>query len=185
MKSKYKIENFVGKKFNNWEVLDFSHLDSKQVQYWICKCKCDRTQPVRTTFLFTGKSKNCRFCRNQANFKNDSKYWLGGKFISSTIFTRYKLSASHRNIEFNLTIDDLENQWLVQDGKCVYTNSILTLPERNRDIDFNASIDRIDSSKGYTPENIQWVIKEVNRMKMNLKEERFLELCNIITKNKK
>ena len=36
-----------------------------------------------------------------------------------------------------------------------------------------ASLDRIDSSKGYTEDNIQWVHKDVNQMKMDLPEQRF------------
>lgn len=43
-----------------------------------------------------------------------------------------------------------------------------------------ASLDRIDSSKGYIPGNVQWVHKDVNKMKLALSEKRLLELCTLI-----
>ena len=46
-----------------------------------------------------------------------------------------------------------------------------------------ASLDRIDPTKGYIEGNIQWVHKDVNRMKMDFTETRFLELVNLIANN--
>lgn len=43
-----------------------------------------------------------------------------------------------------------------------------------------ASIDRIDSSKGYTKDNIQWVHKNVNIMKMDQTMDQFLYICKKI-----
>jgi hypothetical protein len=43
-----------------------------------------------------------------------------------------------------------------------------------------ASLDRIDSTKGYTKENVQWVHKLVNRAKWNLEESQFLILCQAV-----
>jgi len=40
-----------------------------------------------------------------------------------------------------------------------------------------ASLDRIDSTKSYHKDNIQWVHKRVNRMKMNYTMEEFVDWC--------
>jgi len=45
-----------------------------------------------------------------------------------------------------------------------------------------ASIDRKNSDLGYTKENIQWVHKDVNYMKMNLSEKYFIKLCKLIAR---
>jgi hypothetical protein len=45
-------------------------------------------------------------------------------------------------------------------------------------------LDRIDSEKGYTLENIQWVHKTINQMKMNMKENDFIQFCIAVAKNK-
>lgn len=43
-----------------------------------------------------------------------------------------------------------------------------------------ASLDRIDSNRGYTQDNVQWVHKDVNKMKMDLNQQIFVELCRAI-----
>lgn len=43
-----------------------------------------------------------------------------------------------------------------------------------------ASLDRIDSSRGYVEGNVQWVHKDVNFMKQALSQERFVELCTLV-----
>ena len=183
MKSKYKIEEYKNKIINKWKVLDFSHLDSKDQQYWLCECTCGNIKAIRTSHLIRSISKGCCKCKDTRFISNKSMHWKGGKFISSTCLTMCKLAAIRRKLEFNITIEDLENQWLLQNGKCAYTNIELTLPKKSRDFEANYSIDRIDSSIGYIKNNIHWVLKEINVMKMDLKEDRFLELCKIVTEN--
>lgn len=48
-----------------------------------------------------------------------------------------------------------------------------------------ASLDRIDSSKGYIVGNVQWVHKDINFMKGTLSNNQFLELCNLVSKHNK
>ena len=43
-----------------------------------------------------------------------------------------------------------------------------------------ASIDRIDSSKGYERGNVQFVHKDINAMKWNLSLAKFMEYCKLI-----
>jgi hypothetical protein len=44
-----------------------------------------------------------------------------------------------------------------------------------------ASLDRIDSTKGYIKGNIQWVHKDVNKMKWNWNQSNFINWCKLIT----
>ena len=43
-----------------------------------------------------------------------------------------------------------------------------------------ASLDRIDSSKGYVKDNVQWVHKDINRMKWNFPQDKFVKLCSFV-----
>jgi len=43
-----------------------------------------------------------------------------------------------------------------------------------------ASLDRIDSSKGYESGNIQWVHKQLNNMKQALPENEFFEWIKLV-----
>ena len=47
-------------------------------------------------------------------------------------------------------------------------------------MNYNISIDRIDSSKGYTKDNIQLVCASLNNMKMDLKNKHFIQLCKLV-----
>lgn len=97
-----------------------------------------------------------------------------------------KIRAARYNYEFNITIEDIWNQFLKQDRKCALSGVLLTLAKDSKPKSFKeqtASLDRIDSTKGYTPENIQWVHKIVNKMKQNITDEEFTKWCCIIANN--
>lgn len=56
---------------------------------------------------------------------------------------------------------------------------------RNRAIEQTASLDRIDSSKGYIEGNIQWIHKELNWLKNDLDEMVLVDWCEKITRHKR
>lgn len=76
--------------------------------------------------------------------------------------------ARNRNIEFNITQKQVWELFLKQNRKCALTGwSISFKGGRKR----TASIDRIDSKKGYKIDNIQIVHKVINRLKMAFEED--------------
>lgn len=52
--------DFVGKKFGDWTVLRFSHTDQYRNHYWVCRCTCGETNPVRQGNLTRGTSTRFR-----------------------------------------------------------------------------------------------------------------------------
>lgn len=50
----------------------------------------------------------------------------------------------------------------------------------NTDKTGNVSIDRIDSSIGYLPSNIQLVDKRINMLKNILPQDEFIDLCKLV-----
>lgn len=84
--------------------------------------------------------------------------------------------------EFTITLADLLALWQVQDGKCPYTNWDLILPEGANSVKKpnNASLDRIDSAKGYIPGNIQFVSYMANVAKNSFTHEQMLEFCDAV-----
>ena len=98
-------------------------------------------------------------------------------------FHKLKGCALKRNLDFQLTREYLDELFEKQDKKCVYTKYDLFFG--NNQIRGTASLDRIDSSKGYIEGNVQWVHKDVNTIKWDLSHNRFLEICQLITENQK
>jgi hypothetical protein len=107
-----------------------------------------------------------------------------------TIPSRYFYSlyngATRRNIEFNITIDQIWVKFEQQEKKCAISGLNINFPEfGQKATSQTASIDRINSDIGYIIDNIQWVHKDINKMKWELSQDRFLELCRIITEYNK
>jgi hypothetical protein len=108
--------------------------------------------------------------------------WSGSKDgkVCGSRFYKIKEQALKRNKQFDLDIEYLA--WLLaeQDYKCKYTG--ITLTSCSAEQGSTASLDRIDSSKGYVEGNVQWVHKDINKMKLDFSEERFIELCKAVAK---
>lgn len=150
--------------------------------YWTCQCHCGKIFDTKSTRLRQGiKSCGCDAYRKG----KDSPHWTGHGGISGKLWARIELNAKDRRLEFSITKEYCWELFLKQDAKCAISGIALSLPKDGSDFnkfEWNASIDRIDSSKGYTKSNIQWVDKRINMMKQNLTMKDFLDLCEKITK---
>lgn len=127
--------------------------------------------------LFDKTFKSCGCSR----FNKKSFNWRGCGDVSGIIFNGYKKSAKSRKLSFNITIEDIWNLFLQQNKKCSISNLELSFPYHKDDvINKTASLDRIDSNKGYESNNIQWIHKDINFMKNNLSLNHFKYLCYLV-----
>jgi len=85
-----------------------------------------------------------------------------------------------RDYEYNITLDDLYEQWETQSGICVYSGVKLTHPNEDGSNINTASLDRIDSNYGYLKGNIQFISIMCNYAKNNSTNEQMIEFLNII-----
>ena len=93
-----------------------------------------------------------------------------------------KRAKDNTKFECKITIHDLKSVWDNQKGICPYTGLALELPTHKP---FNnklakASLDRIDSSKGYAADNIQFMSAYINFMKNDLEQSEFNSLLQLI-----
>ena len=82
-------------------------------------------------------------------------------------------------MEWNLTIEHLDNLYDFQQQRCALSGAALTLDHgQNNGVDNgNASLDRIDSDVGYVVGNVQFVTKDINMGKQKLSNADFVEMC--------
>lgn len=143
------------------------------------------------------------------NYKSKGAYWCAEQTGKTPIAVRGRANtlnlmktkgATHKHIPsflwtnlmgrvreggYNMDIDkdfvwDLYNK---QNGKCALTGwNIMFSPDNIKN---TASIDRIDSDKDYTKDNIQLTHKIVNRCKLNCPEDLFYNICKAVTENRK
>lgn len=102
--------------------------------------------------------------------------------IPLRFFNKIKKCAKSRNIPFNVSIEYLQTLFDSQNYKCALSGIDIYI-ETSRIK--TASLDRIDSSKGYIEGNVQWVHKDINNMKMGLDENSFIFYCKKISRNLK
>jgi hypothetical protein len=137
------------------------------------KANIERTRQLDRNWAAKNKDKICE--KNKKRYVNLSLDQKMQMLLKTA-------SGDRRKFEVLVTLEDLKNLWEKQKGRCAYTQLPLT-PEGHQ---LNTmSIDRIDSSKHYTVDNIQFVCVPVNRMKLDLEESVFLNLCFMIAQNNK
>lgn len=118
--------------------------------------------------------------KNISNFSGNRKTLLSPfKYFVKVMKNQNRSDKWSDDIDINYLFD----LWNRQNGKCPYTGFNLILPKNttgfeDKKIDIrNASIDRIDNSKGYIKSNIQFVSVMANWAKNILSDEELIEFC--------
>lgn len=169
----------IGNKYGNLTVLRpyYDKDDPIHCRKWECACSCGNIKIFRFDYLKQSKYLDCgcttRWYRTREGYEDISgRYWH--------VITR---NAIHRNIELNITIEYAWEIFLQQNKLCAISNipiNLCKLPKNFRKGEQTASLDRIDSSKGYVEGNIRWVHKHVNVMKMDMSDDEFYNWCKLI-----
>lgn len=101
---------------------------------------------------------------------------------------KYNCKKRPKDISFNVTIDDIKEIYQQQEGRCALSDIEMThskMSDRKEGDDcyiihrWNISVDRIDSMKGYEKDNIQLLCCIINRMKHDLPQADFIEICKM------
>lgn len=116
------------------------------------------------------RSTRCGAC---AFSRANNPRWKGYEELTGVWLQTYKYGAEKRGVTWLVTPEQIWSVWLLQEGRCAYTGWKLT-----HGVD--ASLDRIDNTRGYEPDNIQFVHRDINKMKSDFTEGRFLELCGAV-----
>lgn len=88
-------------------------------------------------------------------------------------WTKARAKRTHR--EFTITREWAEARWT---GHCEFTGIAFVLDIKGHA--FAPSIDRVDSAKGYTPENSRFVVHAFNLWKREFRDDVLLEMAKAI-----
>ena len=94
-----------------------------------------------------------------------------------------KGKRKYQPLDFDITKEFIKELYLKQDGKCAISKIPMTYIAGSGKHITNVSIDRIDSNKGYTKDNVQLVCSQVNMMKSDLTFDELLSFCKSIVEN--
>ena len=164
----------IGKRFGKLTVLAIGEVGKNYHRLLHVRCDCGVEKKVLHANLVRGATRSCgcTIAKGDGN-----RHWIGVGNLSGSMWALIKKGARDRQIEVKLTHAEAWELFQKQGGLCALTGALLTLPEHCRDYTFTASLDRIDSSKPYVKENVQWVTKHVNLMKRSYSQEEFIDLC--------
>jgi len=140
-----------------------------------CSLSCAAKQPKQNPSAYN---------KSEAN-KKHLKSICGNKKDSLSPFRELAKRARVRKHTCNITPDYLKGLWEEQGGKCAWTGLPLVLPlttgkEDKSNPNLVASLDRVDSSKGYVEGNCQFVCLSLNYAKNNNPDWVVLNLIQLI-----
>jgi len=153
---------------------------------WACRCECGEERDFLATHLVHAGTDSCGCDRPRGP---THKQWTGCGEIHGDFFTHIRRGADGSRgrapIPFNLTIEYLWELFLQQDRRCALSCELIWFKGGNyntkaRGAETTASLDRIDSGGGYVQGNVQWVHKDVNRMKSVFSQEHYLRICRLV-----
>lgn len=132
-----------------------------------------------------GLQTNCMNCQRDKTQKWKSTF--DGFMVHLFHDIRHNAKKRAKSLNIEITKQDVIDLYHKQRGLCALTRFPMThlgyIPRGRSEFimnRFNISVDRIDSSKGYTIDNIQLVCAIINRMKTDLSQLDFVKLCTFV-----
>lgn len=172
----------VGQTFGNLEVLEVlpSRGSGTGVSLRVYCKSCSSEKIMRSGNIRKRNSCGClqRISSSWKRVGPKTKSWQlpSGRAARNSVLYGYKKSAQYRNLEFNLTDEQFDSLIV---GNCVYcgappTNIKLGLGKTSGDFVYTG-LDRVDSSRGYTTDNVVSCCWVCNSMKNNMTIQQFLD----------
>lgn len=189
-----KLKNIIGNKYGRLTVIKM--LDEKgnrgQLKY-LCKCDCGKSHIVTGESLRSGKSKSCGCLKKEFIEKNKFKRNMDRENAM------LKIQYSHikrRNISKGfIDILSFDDFCRLSRMKCYYCNAEYSrvIEDRYREMKEKGKIsdtilkinglDRVDSSKGYTIDNVVPCCVTCNTAKNKMTQKEFKEWIKTVYEN--
>lgn len=196
-----QLDSLLGKKFGHLTLIGYN----KEEHYkWKFKCDCGNTcfttlDAVQNGLKKTCSSINCQYhtqimSRKSNMFSSESISTFESNLLeqlspapsippifnandnSININKKWQSllkSARYREIPVEISKEDMEHLYNYQNRRCALTK----IPLNTK----TASLDRINSQKGYVNGNVQWIFSMVNMSKLFFDQNYFINMCNRIS----
>lgn len=178
-----RLKDLTGQTFGDLTVLYRTQNSRSNATKYQCQCSCGKEVDAYATHLVSGNTKSCGCKRIKSGSEHHQWNGVGeisGDWWSSKVLRT--LRDKRVRIEINIDKEYAWQLFLDQDRKCALSGILLEFPLTNNHIG-TASLDRIDSSKGYIEGNVQWVHKDINMMKRVYDQDYFIRLCKLVAEN--
>lgn len=179
-----KAENLIGTTFAFWTIIGGPTKIGKHFSY-LCQCTCGNQGYVRLFRLRNRKSLGCKPCSAKRRQQARADIFYSKPAITKSRWSSIVQGAKKRNLEITITRESAFALLAEQGFRCAITGWPIELGTKTKlgRKTGTASLDRINSSLGYVPGNIQWLHWTINKMKGAMLESEFFEACVAISES--
>lgn len=160
----------IGSKYKHWTILK-GPIYRDSTAYYKVRCDCGtEAYKLPIELLYKNREFQCEKCAQKERALQTTL--TNGRVgdLTLTEHTRLRRSAEKRGYSFEVSIEYLWNLFQKQKQICAITGDYIPSIEE-------ASLDRIDSSKGYVEGNVQWVTQQANLSKHIMTMKQLYEFC--------
>jgi len=173
-----------------WEKLVFGDKPYKCIKCWKLKHpkdfviqRLDNHRVGKYRYLY-----ECKECKKNRIYKKRDKDRETIQWALNIIIKQLQQWAKNRNIDFNISVDDLLALREKQGGKCYYTwydmQFWFIFYKEGKESDKakrQLSCDRLDNNRGYEKGNVVLCCTIANKMKNILSTKEFYQICKDIS----
>lgn len=161
----------VGDVVGSWTIIERLYTNKYGSIRWRVQCSCGNIRTKATGHIIAAETIGHTCGHNK---------WTGHKDLPGKYWKGIVQKARLRGISVDVSVIDAWNLFEAQGGRCAMTGVALKFGTGQ-----TASLDRKDSSLGYTSENLQWVHKRINMMKNKLDVNEFYDWCCRVAEHSK
>lgn len=161
------------------EPLALGHKGGGKHVKWRCRCDCGNEVITYSNHLSRVVHPKCRQCSDKARRSQLE--------LKNYIWYSICRGASGRGLELSIDRDWAYNLFLRQNRTCALSGAEIKFAScaaEHKAGGTTASLDRIDSAKGYARDNVQWVHKTINLMKLRHSNDEFFDWCRKVVNHR-
>jgi hypothetical protein len=141
-----------------------------------CHCKSLFNKPLKVYNRQVKNGKKDFYCSRQCYRTSENELIV----TCRRILRDSRKSARRKHLAIDIDLNFLLFLWEKQRGKCSYTSKEMILNKNKKSSPESASLDRINSGKGYVKDNVEFICLFVNLGKKEFHKEEIVNfLANI------
>lgn len=175
-KTSSKIQ--VGEKHGKLEIVNWYRERNKSGRSKIvveCKCDCGGTHTLQYQTLKYEGGSSCPNCKKSSRFVASNKKKTIQSYYKTLKYHCNRKRMKSKNRDCKISIEEIQQLLKQQNYQCALSGIIISIE------DGTASLDRINNDGDYTLDNVQWVHKYINYMKVDIPQDIFIKMCRMVT----
>jgi hypothetical protein len=170
--------DLTGKRFGKLVVIKETDKRCSGRVTWLCKCDCGNEKIIDSSCLRRGDTQSCGCLYRRCKSSDDGK-----SACANALYSTYKSGAIRKGVSFELSFDAF---YELTQKECYYCGRkpFQTLYNKRYPDRVYNGVDRIDSYRGYTTDNVVPCCRDCNFAKRTLTQKEFYGIIEMIYNNR-